>query len=190
MPSSIFSSLFSTFDSRAIGEIASRFGESKQAVSQGLESSTACLLGGLANKAGDSTWLNQLFNLVSQAPSDVNAADLTAAVADPTRATSATASLLNAGKQFLSLAFGGNQSAIFDTVARSTGLRSGVVSSLMGMAAPLMMSGLGRLVRDDHMNPAGLGRLLVHEGEAVRDLLPAGVSNLLNASPSPAPTIT
>ncbi len=189
MPSSIFSSLFNIFDSRAIGEIASRFGESKQAVSQGLESSTACLIGGLANKAGDSTWLNQLFNLVSQAPSDVNAADLTGAVADPSRATSATSSLLNAGKQFLSLAFGGNQSSIFDTVAKSTGLRSGVVSSLMGMAAPLMMSGLGRLVRDDHMNPAGLGRLLAHEGEAVRDLLPAGVSSLLNASPA-APTVT
>jgi hypothetical protein len=46
MPSSIFSSLFSTFDPRTIGEMASRFGEPKEAVSQGLESSTACLLGG------------------------------------------------------------------------------------------------------------------------------------------------
>lgn len=68
MPSSVFSSLFSTFDPRTIGEIASRFGEPKQAISQGLESSTACLLGGLANKAGDSTWMSQLFKLVSQAP--------------------------------------------------------------------------------------------------------------------------
>jgi OOP family OmpA-OmpF porin len=190
MPSSIFSSLFSTFDPRTIGEIASRFGEPKEAVSQGLESSTACLLGGLANKAGDSTWMSQLFKLVSQAPSNVNASDLTSAITDPSRASSATSSLLDSGKRFLSLAFGGNQSSIFDTVARSTGLRSGVVSSLMSMAAPLMMIALGRLVRDDHMNPSGLSRLLVHEGEGVRDLLPAGVSNLLNASPAPAPTVT
>jgi len=190
MPSSIFSSLFSTFDSRTIGEIASRFGEPKEAVSQGLESSTACLLGGLANKAGDSTWMNQLFKLVSQATSNVNASDLTNAVIDPGRASSATSSLLDSGKKFLSLAFGGNQSSIFDAVARSTGLRSGVVSSLMSMAAPLMMTALGRLVRDDHMNQTGLSRLLVQEGEGVRDLLPAGVSNLLNASPAPAPTVT
>src|SRR5215471_8870949 len=185
MPSSVFSSLFSTFDPRTIGEIASRFGEPKQAVSQGLESSTACLLGGLANKAGDSTWMSQLFKLVSDAPSNVNVSDLTGAVTDPSRASSATSPLLDSGKKFLALAFGGNQSSIFDAVARTTGLRSGVVSSLMSMAAPLMMTGLGRLVREDRMNPTGLSKLLVQEGEGVRDLLPAGVSTLLNAAPPP-----
>jgi OOP family OmpA-OmpF porin len=190
MPSSIFSSLFNTFDSGSIGEIASSFGQPKQAISQALESSTACLLGGLANKAGDSTWMSQLFKLVSDAPTSVNMSDLTGAITNPSRASSATSSLLDSGKKFLSLAFGGNQSSIFDAVGRSTGLRSGVVSSLMSMAAPMMMSGLGRLVRDDHMNPTGLSRLLVREGEGVRDLLPAGVSNLLNATPPPTPTVT
>jgi OmpA-OmpF porin, OOP family len=188
MPSSIFSSLFNTFDSHSIGEIASSFGESKLAVSEGLESSTACLLGGLANRAGDSTWVSQLFKLVSDAPADVNVSDLTSAISSPSRASSTVSSLLDSGKRFLSLAFGGNQSAIFDAVGRSTGLRSSVVSSLMSMAAPLMMTALGRLVRDDHMNPTGLSRLLVQEGEGVRDLLPAGVSNLLNASPPPTVT--
>jgi OmpA-OmpF porin, OOP family len=69
-------------------------------------------------------------------------------------------------------------------------LRSGLVSSLMSMAAPMMMTALGRLVRDDHMNPTGLSKLLVHEGEGVRDLLPAGVSNLLYSAPPPTPTVT
>ena len=188
MASSIISSLFSSIDSRAIGEIASRFGQPREAVSQGLGSSTACLLSGLANKAGDSTSMSQLFKLVSNAASNVNVSDLTNAVSDPGRASSATSSLLDSGKQFLSLAFGGNQSSIFDAVGKSSGLRSGVVSSLMSMAAPLMMSALGRLVRDDHMSPAGLGRLLVNEAEGLRDHLPAGVSTLLNAPP--VPTVT
>jgi OmpA-OmpF porin, OOP family len=190
VPSSIFSSLFSTFDSRSIGDIASRFGEPKQAVSQGLESSTACLLAGLANKAGDSTWISELFKLVSQAPPDVNVSAVTGAVTDPSRASSASSSLLDSGKNFLSLAFGRNQSSIFDAVGRSTGLRSGVVSSLMSMAAPLMMTALGRMVRDDRMNPTGLSKLLIHEGEGVRNLLPAGVSNLLNVAPPPPPNVT
>jgi OmpA-OmpF porin, OOP family len=188
MSSSILSSLFSTFDSHAIGEIAARFSQPKEAVSQGLESSTACLLSGLANKAGDSTWMSQLFKLVSNAPSSVNVSDLTSAVADPGRASSATSSLLDSGKRFLSLAFGGNQSSIFDAVGKSTGLRGGVVSSLMSVAAPLMMSALGRLVRDDQMSPGGLGRLLVNEAEGVRGQLPAGVATLLNAPP--VPTVT
>jgi OOP family OmpA-OmpF porin len=188
MPSSSFSSLFSTFDSRTIGEIASRFSQPKEAVSQGLESSTACLLSGLASKAGDSTWMSQLYKLISNAPANVDLSDLTSAVTDPGRASSATSSLMDSGKKFLSLAFGGNQSSIFDAVGKSTGLRSGIVSSLMSMTAPLIMTALGRLVRDEHMNPAELGRLLVNEAEGVRDHLPPGVSTLLNAPP--VPTVT
>src|SRR6516225_1010035 len=99
MPSSVFSSLFNIFDSRSIDEIASSFGEPKQGVSQGMEASIACLLGGLANKAGDSTWMSQLFKLVSDAPSNVNVSDLTGAVTDPSRASSATSSLLDSGKK-------------------------------------------------------------------------------------------
>jgi hypothetical protein len=65
MPSSIFSSLFSTFDSRSIGDIASRFGEPKQSVSQGLESSTACLSGLAKGRRFDV--MSQLFDLVPHA---------------------------------------------------------------------------------------------------------------------------
>jgi len=190
MPSSIFSSLLSTFDARAIGEIASRVGESRESVSQSLESSTACLLAGLANKAGDSTWLSQLFNLVSQAPSNVNLSELTSAVKDPSRASYAASSLLDSGKTLLALAFGNNQSSIVDAMGRSIGLRSGAASNLMSIAAPLLITALGRFVHNNHMDAAGLSRLLIHEGEGARDLLPAGVSNLLNAAPTPTATVT
>ena len=183
MPSSI-SSLLSTFDSGSISEIASRFGQPREAVSKTLESSTACLLGAMANKAGDSTWMNELFKLVSQAPSHVNVSDLMGAVTDPSRASAATSSLLSSGQKLLSLAFGGRQSSIIDAIGGSSGLRPGIVTGLMSMAAPMMISALGRLVRDDRMNPAGLGRLLVSESEGVRDLLPASVSNLINAAPA------
>jgi outer membrane protein OmpA-like peptidoglycan-associated protein len=189
MPSSILSSLFNSLDSRSIGEIASRFGVQEQAVSQGLETSTATLLGGLANKAGDSTWMSQLFKLVSQAPSNVSIGDVASAAIDPSQASSGAASLLDSGKRFLGLAFGGNQSSIFDAVAKSTGLRSGIVSSLMGMAAPLLMTALGHLVREDHMNPTGLSRLLANEGEGVRALLPPGISSVLG-TPQPIPAST
>lgn len=190
MPSSIVSSLLSTFDSRSISEIALRFGQPKEAVSKSLESSTACLLESLANKAGDSTSMSELFTLVSQAPSHVNMSDLMGAVTDPTRASSTTSSLLSSGQKLLSLAFGGNQSSIIDAIGKSSGLRPGMVAGLMSMAAPMMLSALGRLVRNDRMNPAGLGRLLASESEGVRDLLPAGVSNLINAAPATVTTRT
>jgi OmpA-OmpF porin, OOP family len=184
MPSSIVSSLLSTFDSRNISEIASHFCQPKEAVSKGLESSSACLLAALANRAGDTTWISGLFKLVSQAPSNVNVSDLMGAVTDPSRASSATSSILSSGQKLLSLAFGGHQSSIIDAIGKSYGLRSGIVTGLMSMAAPMMISSLGRLVRNDRMNPAGLGSLLASESEGVRDLLPAGVSNLIDAQPA------
>lgn len=184
MPDSTVSSLLSTFDSRTIGEIASRFGQPKEAVAKGLESATACLLGALGNKSGDSTWMSGLFKLVSQAPSNVSASDLMGAVTDPGRASFATSSLLNSGQKLLSLAFGGHQSSIIDAIGGSSGLRPGIVTRLMSMAAPMMIGALGRLVRSDRMDPAGLGRLLASESEGVRDLLPASVSNLIDAEPA------
>jgi hypothetical protein len=159
-----------------MGEIASRFGEPKEGRIPGVRVGNRLSARGNGEHGRRFHVDSQLFNLVSQAPSNVNVSDLTGAVADPSRASYGTSSLLDSGKKFLSLVFGGNQSSIVDAVGRTTGLRSGVVSSLMSMAAPLMMTALGRLVRNDHMNPAGLSKLLVHEGEGVRDLLPAGAA--------------
>jgi outer membrane protein OmpA-like peptidoglycan-associated protein len=59
----------------------------------------------------------------------------------------------------------------------------------MGMAAPLLMTALGHLVREDHMNPTGLSRLLANEGEGVRALLPPGISSVLG-TPQPIPAST
>ena len=188
MTGSIVSSLFSTLDSRRIGEIASHLGESPQAVSSGLESSTASLIGGLANRAGDSTWMSQVFKLVSQAPSNVNIPDLVNSVTGSIRGSSATSSLLDSGRDFLSMIFGPNQSSVFDTVGRSTGLRSSVITTLMSMAAPLLMSTLGRVVRETHMNPSGLKDLLISEGEGIRGLLPSGFSESLQGLPALQPT--
>jgi outer membrane protein OmpA-like peptidoglycan-associated protein len=184
MSSSILSSLFSTFDSRSVGEIASRLGENPLAVSQGLETSTAALIGGLANKAGDSSWMGQLFKLVSQAPSNVNVSDVAASV---TGSGQAASPLLDSGRKLMSLAFGGSQASVLDALGKHTGLRPSVVSSLMSIAAPLLMTGLGRLVREDHMGQAGLSSLLTQEAEGVRSHLPSGFSNLLNATPAPVP---
>jgi outer membrane protein OmpA-like peptidoglycan-associated protein len=170
-------------DSRRIGEIASNLDEPPQAVTTGMESLTASMLAGMANKAGDSSWMNLLHKLVSQAPSNVNVADLASAATSSTRPSPATSSLVDSGKSFLSLIFGQNQSAVMDAVGSFTGLRSGVLNSLMSLAAPLLMTTLGRLVRDSRMSATGLKDLVTHEADGVRGMLPAGFSDLLRGAP-------
>jgi len=166
--------------------MASRFGVSERAISQGMEMASATFLAGLAGKVGDSAWMNRLFQMVSHAPARVDASEVASAVLDPTRASSEMRSLLNSGNEFLAHAFGANQTPIFDSVAKSTGLGFNAISALMSVAAPLMMTSLGRLVREDRLDPAGLGRILTHEAGDVQGMLPPGVSALVGAGSATA----
>ena len=192
MTSSIISPLINVLDSRSTGEIASRLGLPDRAVSQGLETCTATLLTGMANNAGDPNWMDQLWRLVSQSSpvsqsSNVSASNLASAAINPGTASAGAASLLESGKTLLSHTFGNNQSLIFDELARSIGVGSGVVSSLMSLAAPLMLTSIGRLIREDGMNVTGLCRLLVDEGEGARALLPSGLSKLMSVPSASLP---
>src|SRR5579864_7557225 len=142
MTSSVFSSLFNLLDSSSINEIASRLGEPGHAVSRGLESTTAALISSLAERSSDHTSMSQIFRLVNEAPSDVNVSNIAGAVADSGEVSADTSSLLDSGKQLLTVAFGRNQSSILDAIGRSAGLRRSSATSLVGMVAPLLITAL------------------------------------------------
>ena len=173
MATSVLSSIFNLLDSKNISDIASRLGEPEHAVSQGLETATASLMNSLAGRAGDPTAMSQIFRLISQAPPDVSVSNLAGAVSGAGGASSATTSLLDLGKKFLWEAFGGEESSILESIGKSAGLGIMSISSIMGLAAPLLMSALGRMVRTEKMNPAQLGSWLQKERSSVQSLLPA-----------------
>jgi outer membrane protein OmpA-like peptidoglycan-associated protein len=58
----------------------------------------------------------------------------------------------------------------------------------MSLAAPLLMTTLGRLVRDGRMSATGLKDMVTHEADGVRGMLPAGFSDLLRGAPPAAVT--
>jgi OmpA-OmpF porin, OOP family len=179
MTSSLFATLFDQLDSKSIDDLASRLGESSQGVSRGMESSAASLIDGLGHRAGDSGWMSQIHNLVSQAPSELNISNLTLAATGAGTVPASATSVLDSGKRFLSQVFGGNQSFVTQSIAHSSGLRLASTSALMSLAAPLLMSSLGRLVRNDGLTAGQLGRLVSDQGAGVRDLVPESVENML-----------
>ncbi|HEY6345208.1 MAG TPA: OmpA family protein [Bryobacteraceae bacterium] len=179
MASSLFSALFGGLDSRSIDDLASRLGESRQAVSRGMESTAASLIDGVGHHSSDSGWMTQIHNLVSQAPSELNISNLTLAATGAGTVPASTTSVLDSGKRFLLHVFGGNQSLVTESIAHSSGLRSASTSALMSLAAPLLMTSLGRLVRNDGLTAGQLGRLVSNEGAGVRELVPASVEDML-----------
>ena len=177
MAASVFSSLFNLLDTSSINEIAARLGESGQAVSRGLELSTASLISGLAARSSDPNGMSQIFDLVTHAPSDVTVSDLASTVTGHGEASPSSSSLLDSGKKILSLAFGGSHASVLDAIGRSAGLGSSSAARLVSISAPLLMTALGRLVRRDHLTQGQLASVLVHESAGIKNSLPADVEH-------------
>ena len=169
---SLLTDLCSTLDKHSVSAIATALGESDQSISRGLEPAIGTVLGGMANKSINPGFLQGLLDLV---PSGTGASwsNLASAIADP------NSPLMSSGKRILSTLFGDSEGMLTRALGAGTGLQPGVTSSLMAMAAPMVMGFLGKRVRDDQTSMRGLGSLLQREIPAIRGAVPAGVAELL-----------
>jgi outer membrane protein OmpA-like peptidoglycan-associated protein len=87
-------------------------------------------------------------------------------------------SLLFTGKRLLSSLFGSSEDTVNHALSASSGLRPGVMSTLLAVAAPMVMSFLGRKVRDEGLSMSGLGTMLQRESGTIRNALPASLQDL------------
>src|SRR5262245_53038047 len=139
MSDSLFTSLRKMIDAHSLGGLAGRLGETDQSVSHGLESCIAALLGGLANSARDAGVMRQVFDLASNTPADtLRMPALESALGER------GSPLISRGKQLISSLFGSGENAMLESVSRTSGLRLSAVSTLMSLAAPMVLGFLGR----------------------------------------------
>jgi len=191
---SLLTDLFSMMDQRSIGSTAAALGESEHTVSRGMRSAIATVLGGMATKSDNPSLLRSLLDMVPAGAGAFSGPNLGAGVLDP------NSPLITTGKSMLSTLFGSSEGAVSQALGAGTGLPSGAASSLLAMAAPVVMGFLGKRVRDQGLSMGGLGNLLQREIPAIREVLPAGVTDLLwprvhqtaaaAASPVVAQTVT
>jgi len=173
MSDSLFASLLNTLDKRTAGEVAHALGQPEQSVSQGMETSIAALLGGMASKSQDSGTLQKVLDTVSGTGGDVSWSQMASGVMNP------TSPVMTAGKRVLSTLFGNKETAVVNGISRASGLTSpGSALTLLSMCAPVVMSFLTRRMREGGMNIASLGSLLQRESGAIRSALPAGLNEV------------
>jgi|SwirhirootsSR3_FD_contig_71_663997_length_1581_multi_4_in_0_out_0_1 OOP family OmpA-OmpF porin len=189
MADSLFASILNTLDTHTVGSIAGALGQSEHSVSRAMEAATATLLGGLASKSDDSNALRKVLDTATGSTGEVSWSQMASGITDP------NSPLLAAGKRVLSSLFGNNESTVMNGISRESGLGPSVTSTLMAMAAPVVMSFISRRVRDTGLSMSGLGSLLQRESGTFRNALPAGLSDLFwpraaAASASPVTTRT
>ncbi|WP_260706497.1 OmpA family protein [Edaphobacter flagellatus] len=178
MSSSIIDSVMGFIGPQVTGAVASQLGESSAVVQQGLQGSAAAMLSGLIAKADEPGFLSQIFSMLTN-PSTTSA--LSGLASNPSAITTAVAGspLGDLGGKFLSMLFGSRLGSITDSIGQAAGIGSGKASSLLTMAAPLVLGGLSKFVRDNNVSATGLLSSLKSEAPSLQGFLPAGFRNLL-----------
>ena len=87
--------------------------------------------------------------------------------------------LLGGGSSLLKMFLGDKVGGVADMIGSIAGIKSSSASSLLSMAAPMLMGILGKQVSGGGLGVSGLASLLMGQKDAVQAALPSGISSLL-----------
>ena len=167
----------------AVSRIAHRLGESDAAVARGLQTSVASVLGGLLTKSADVSGIHRIFDLITSRDNASGPVDDVSSLLGGKTTPSASA----IGASLLSTLFGNRVGSIGELVARTAGFKNPASgASLLSVAAPLVLGYLGKRVRDGTLNLGSLTSQLAGERDTILAAAPAGLSSLVDMSPSGA----
>ena len=92
-------------------------------------------------------------------------------------------SLLSMGTGMVHGLFGDRTSAVTEGLASYSGIQPASASSLMSVAAPVLLSVLGKKLADEGTGVSGLGPILMGQAASVQEALPSGLGSLAGFLP-------
>ncbi|HEX7158022.1 MAG TPA: OmpA family protein [Edaphobacter sp.] len=180
MAASIMDSVMSFMSPQVLGPLASHLGVSTDTAQKGLQASSAAILSGLASKADEPGFLSQIFGMVTNPANTPSAlSSLTSNIGSAISGASGSG-LMDMGSRFLSNVFGPRLSTVTDSIAQSSGMGASKASTLMSMAAPMVLGALGQQTREHNLTASGLASELKSEATGWQRFLPAGVSSMFS----------
>jgi len=178
----IVDSIMNLLTRQVTTSLADRLGASPAAVQTGIGTSVAALLAGIANRAGDSSFVSQVFNLVKSS----NTQDILKTLPNLASGAGASSPATQQGLKLSSLLLGDQQSSIENFIGRQSGLTADAGRELMSLAAPLTAGFLGQQIRDTGLTSSSFANMIRSEAFKIQGFLPAGLPNLLSAVSIPA----
>lgn len=161
---------------QTIGPISNAIGETPEATKSALGTAVPGLLGSLLGKVNASpNGATDLFNMLKQGKSQGAWPESASDVAQGVSAGEPPA----AQQSLLGSLLGSKLGPVSDFIASRAGIRSGSATSLLGLAAPLLMGTLHKQVSSQNLGAAGLGQMLSSQIPYLKDALPSGLANTL-----------
>lgn len=161
---------------QTIAPISNAIGETPEATKSALGAAVPGLLGSLLGKVSASpNGVTDIFNMLKQGSSQgawtENAGNLAQGMSN--------GELPAAHQSLLSSLLGSKLGPVSDFISGHAGVRPRSATSLLGMAAPLLMGTLSKQVSSQGLGAAGLGQLLSSQIPHLKEALPSGLTNTL-----------
>jgi outer membrane protein OmpA-like peptidoglycan-associated protein len=168
------------FQGDTMQRLSSVLHESQSATRTGIEAAIPASLAGLAAHATSEQKAADLLGAFRGGDfPHADASEVTRMVDDPV----ATARLAESGQGFLSRLFGGRLSGIVDALAGQAGVSRSSASTLLGLAAPLVLGAVSKEAQSRNLDARGLSRFLADQGRRASGVLPASMTSMLSAIP-------
>ncbi len=162
--------------SAVIGQAAKMIGGSNAATGKALDGIMPTLLGGMMKKSSTQSGANALFNMIKDDNHDGGILDN---MTDLFSGGESTRNATQSGEGILNSLFGSGLGSIVGKVASLSGLQRGGASSLMSMAAPILMGLIGKQVKSQGLNASGLASLMSSQKDFVASAMPSGMGDEL-----------
>jgi OOP family OmpA-OmpF porin len=162
-----------------IQKAGSFVGESETATQKAMNGIVPTLIAAFANQASTTSGAEKLSQMLTAGNYDGSTLNNLGSVFSGSQTTQKT---ITQGKDILSSLLGNKTEGLVDQIARFAGIKIGSASSLMALAAPLIMNLLGRQRSTIGQSPSALAALLGEQKSFLSGLLPAGIGSLLGWS--------
>jgi outer membrane protein OmpA-like peptidoglycan-associated protein len=178
MATNLLDTIESYLTPEVLQKISSVVGESPANTQKAMEGTLPTLLAGLTNFSSSGDGATQLANLLSQG----DYSNLISNLPSLLSGGNATQNLMSSGREILNMLFGGKLSAIIDLIANSSGIKSASASSLLSIAAPLLLGVLGKEKAAQGLSISGLVNLLIGQKDQITRQAPIGLAGILGLS--------
>ena len=154
-------------------KVSSALGESESGVSSALGSMIPTIIGSLAGKASTEQGASEFLDFMGKSGMSDGLLDN---IGDMFGDTQKSNSLMDMGGSALGFLFGQNKvGSLIDIVSRFTGMGSSSSGSLMRMAAPFVISMIGRYIKQKALNPAAIASMFMGQKSNIQNAMPAGL---------------
>lgn len=181
MSQNLVETVKSYFTGDVVRQASAAVGESEAGVGAAMGGVIPLVLASLLNRAEQPGGSTALWGMAREAYEGGTLANPAALLSTDGAAGS---SVLSRGGDLLRSVLGDRYGSTTDTIATTTGVKSSSVSSLLGMAVPVVLGLLGRHSAENSLDAHGFGNFLTGQKASVMSALPFGLGSLFSGAGS------